>query len=104
MTTPHQIVNPPELAEPVGFSHAVVAAPGRTVYIGGQTGHDGSGTIVGESMAAQFAQAAANVVTALEAVGAAPEHLVSMQIYVTNVAAYRSELSELAHAYREHFG
>ena len=38
----------------------------------------------------QFAQAAANVVAALEAAGAAPEHLVSMQIYVTDVAAYRA--------------
>ena len=104
MTTPHEIVNPPTMADPVGFSHAVVAAPGRTVYIGGQAGHDGSGTIVSESMSGQFAQAAANVVTALEAVGSAPEHLVSMQIYVTNVAAYRSELPDLATAYREHFG
>jgi enamine deaminase RidA (YjgF/YER057c/UK114 family) len=104
VTTPHQIVNPPTLADPVGFSHAVVAAPGRTVFIGGQAGHDASGKIVGQSMAVQFAQAASNVVTALEAVGSVPEHLVSMQIYVTNVAAYRSELPELATAYREHFG
>jgi enamine deaminase RidA (YjgF/YER057c/UK114 family) len=104
VTTPHAIVNPPALADPVGFSHAVVAAPGMTVYLGGQAGHDASGTIVSESITEQFGQAAANVTAALAAVGAEPEHIVSMQIYVTDVAAYRAELSELAAAYRSHFG
>ncbi len=55
-------------------------------------------------MAEQFEQAAANVVTALEAAGARPEHLVSMQIYVTDVGAYRDALSDIAGAYRKHFG
>jgi enamine deaminase RidA (YjgF/YER057c/UK114 family) len=104
MTTPHEIVNPPSLVEPVGFSHVVVAAPGRTVYLGGQTGHDASGAIVSDSLTEQFVRAAANVVTALAAVGAEPEHLVSMQIYVTDVDAYRESLPALAGAYRESFG
>ena len=30
------IVNPPDLPEPVGFAHAVVA--GRTIHLGGQIG------------------------------------------------------------------
>lgn len=104
MTSPHEVLNPPTLAAPVGFSHAVVAAPGRTVYLGGQVGHDPNGTIVGNSIAEQFAQAAANVLAALDAAGAVPEHLVSMLIYVTDVAEYRASLSELSAAYREHFG
>jgi hypothetical protein len=29
--SPHRVVNPAGLAPPVGFAHAVVAAPGRTV-------------------------------------------------------------------------
>lgn len=104
MTSPHEILNPDTLAEPVGFSHAVVAAPGRTVYLGGQAAHDADGNIVGTTTAEQFAQAASNVVTALAAAGGEPEHLVSMQIFVTDVAEYRASLSELATAYREHFG
>ncbi|MDQ3962504.1 MAG: RidA family protein [Actinomycetota bacterium] len=104
MTSPHEILNPPTLARPVGFSHAVVAAPGRTVYLGGQAAHDAAGTIVGESIAEQFSQAAANVVTALEAAGGGAEHLVSMQIFVTDAAEYRSALSEVSGAYRENFG
>ncbi|MGH2730791.1 MAG: RidA family protein [Actinomycetota bacterium] len=104
MTTPHQIVNPDTLAPPVGFSHALVAASGKTVYLGGQAAHDAAGEIVGRTIADQFAQAAANVVRALEAVGAKPEHLVAMQIYVTDADAYRSALGEISSTYQEHFG
>lgn len=104
MTSPHEILNPPTLAAPVGFSHAVMAASGRTVYLGGQTAHDASGKIVGTSIPEQFTQAAANVVAALEAAGGSPGHLVSMQIFVTDVTEYRDSLSELASAYRSHFG
>lgn len=103
-TVTHEIVNPPELAEPLGFSHAVVAGPGRTVYLGGQAAHNSAGEIVGTTITEQFAQAASNVVTALRAVGAEPEHLVSLQIYVTDAAAYRSALKDLAGVYRDHFG
>lgn len=104
MTTPHEVLNPSSLADPVGFSHAVVSAQGRTVYLGGQAGHDASGNIVGEAIPEQFAQAAANVVTALDAAGGKPEHLVSMQIFVTDVVAYKAALDELAATYRTHFG
>ena len=104
MSTPHEILNPPTLAPPVGFSHAVVAAPGRTIYLGGQAAHDSDGKLVKGKIVPQFAQAAANVVAALDAAGARPEHLVSMQIFVTNAAAYRGSLKELGDVYREHFG
>lgn len=100
----HEIVNPPELAKPVGFAHAVIAAPGRTVYLGGQTAQNPSGAIVGDTIVSQFDVAAGNVVTALAAAGGRPEHLVSLLIYVTDVPAYRAALAELAPVYRRHFG
>jgi enamine deaminase RidA (YjgF/YER057c/UK114 family) len=104
MSTPHRIVAVPELAEPVGFAHAVVAAPGRTVYLGGQTAQGPDGSIVGSSLVEQFDVAARNVVTALTAAGARPEQLVSMTIYTTDVAEYRASLRELGPVWREHFG
>ncbi|MFN2390107.1 MAG: RidA family protein [Actinomycetota bacterium] len=104
MTTPHDILNPETLTAPIGFSHAVVASPGRTIYLGGQTAHDVSGAVVGDGIVEQFAQAASNVATALAAAGAQPEHLVSMQIYITDLAAYRNALDDLAPVYRAHFG
>lgn len=104
MTTPHEILNPESLAPPQGFSHAVVAATGRTVYLGGATAHDSDGKVVGNTLVEQFDKAASNVVEALRAAGAEPEHLVSMQIFVTDVADYRAHLKELSPAYQRHFG
>jgi len=100
----HEIVNPPSLPTPVGFAHAVIASPGRTVYLGGQTAQGPDGVIVGDTIAAQFDVAAGNVMTALAAAGGVPEHLVSLMIYVTDVPAYRAALAELAPVYRKHFG
>ena len=104
MSFPHRIVNPPGLMPPVGFAHAVVAAPGRTVYLGGQTGHDRDGRLVGDSLVLQFERAAANVVEALAAVGAVPADLVSVQMFVTEMAAYRAASAPIGDAYRKHFG
>lgn len=104
MTTPHQIVNPNDLTRPVGFAHAVVSAPGRTVYLGGQGGLDRSGRMVGPGLTQQFDMAATSIVTALRATGGQPEHLVSMQIYVTDIREYRTSLKEVGDVYRKHFG
>jgi enamine deaminase RidA (YjgF/YER057c/UK114 family) len=99
-----KIVNAPGLAEPVGFAHAVVAGPGDTVYLGGQTAQGPDGAIVGTTMAEQFDVAAGNVVTALAAAGATPDRLVSLIIYTTDVAAYRASLEALGPVWRKHFG
>jgi enamine deaminase RidA (YjgF/YER057c/UK114 family) len=101
--TAHEIVNPEGLAPPVGFSHAVVAAQGKTVYLGGQAGIDANGTIA-PGLPEQFDVAAANIVTALRAAGGRPDHLVSMQIFVTDAEEYRRSLKEVGQAYRKHFG
>jgi enamine deaminase RidA (YjgF/YER057c/UK114 family) len=93
----HRIVNPPELGEPSGYAHAVVAAPGRTVYLGGQTG-------AGDTVAAQFDAAAASLVTALRAAGGEPEDLVSLVVYATDVDEYRAAMKELGGVWRRHFG
>jgi enamine deaminase RidA (YjgF/YER057c/UK114 family) len=104
MPSPHRIVNPEGLAAPVGFAHAVVAAPGRTVYLGGQAAQGPDGAIVGATLVEQFEVAAANLVAALTAAGGSPEHLVSLLIYTTEIDRYRASLGELGAAYRRHLG
>ncbi len=98
----HRLVDPPELARAVGFSHAVVA--GATIYLAGQTAQGADGEITGTTMVEQFDVAAGNVVTALRAAGGTPEHLVSMVVYVTAMAEYRAALGDLGSVYRKHFG
>jgi enamine deaminase RidA (YjgF/YER057c/UK114 family) len=100
----HRIVNPPELAPAAGFAHAVLAAPGRVVFLGGQAAQGPDGGIHGTTIAEQFDVAAGNLVTALRAAGGRPQHLVSLQIFVTDMAAYRAAMPELAPIYRRHLG
>jgi enamine deaminase RidA (YjgF/YER057c/UK114 family) len=104
MSTPHRIVNPETLPAPKGFAHAVVAAQGRTVYLGGQTAQRPDGNIGGTTIVEQYDQAAANVVEALRAAGGTPQHLVSMQIFVTDADEYRRSLRALGEVHRRHFG
>lgn len=101
--TSHRVVNPPDLLPPVGFAHAVVSVPGRTVHLGGQTGHAADGSLP-DGLVAQFDAALANLVTTLTACEARPEHLVSLHVYVTDMAAYRAEPAELGRVYRRHLG
>jgi len=100
----HEIITAPELAEPVGYAHAVAAAPGRLVHLGGQTALNADGEIVGEGLVEQLDQAAGNVVAALRAAGGVPEDIVSMQLFVTDVPAYRAQLPALGRVWRRHFG
>jgi enamine deaminase RidA (YjgF/YER057c/UK114 family) len=95
--------NPEELMPPSGFSHLALAS-GRLVFVAGQTAHQVDGKLKGETLEDQFAAAAANVVTALGAAGAQPEHMVWLQIFTTDVDAYTSSLRSLGAAYRAAFG
>jgi enamine deaminase RidA (YjgF/YER057c/UK114 family) len=92
---PAEIINAPELPTPRGFSHAVRA--GDTVYLAGQIGE-------GATLAEQFDGAAVALITALRAAGGTPQDLVSLQIFVTDVDAYRTSQRELGEVWRTHFG
>jgi enamine deaminase RidA (YjgF/YER057c/UK114 family) len=104
IASPHEIRNPATLPPAQGFSHAVIARTGRTVYVAGQTAQQADGTVVGATLPEQFDVAAGNVVKALEAAGAHPQDLVSMQIFVTDVTEYQRLSKEIGEAYRRHFG
>jgi enamine deaminase RidA (YjgF/YER057c/UK114 family) len=101
----NEIVTAPELAPPVGYAHAVVGSPGgRTVHLGGQTALGADGAIHGETLAEQFDIAAANVLAALRAAGGAPEDVVQMLVFVTDVAEYKASLPALGEVWKRHFG
>ena len=99
----HHSINPVSLSTPWGFSHVVVPAPGRTIYLAGETGHTRDGTIA-EDLVDQFSVACQNVVTALAAVDAEPQHIVSLQIFTTHLDEYLARSGEIGRAYRERIG
>ncbi|MER6292595.1 RidA family protein [Streptomyces althioticus] len=94
-------VNPPDLSPPAGFSHAVVAAGSRVVFLAGQTALDGDGKVVGDTLPEQFTRALTNLLTALRDAGGTPADLARVTVYATDVAAYREHARELGSLWRE---
>lgn len=102
MTTPHRLISPESMSPSPGFSHAVVPAGGRTVYLAGQIAADPTGVVVGETFAEQYDVALRNVVEALAHAGGEPHDIVSMVVYATDVQAYRDDLRGVGAAHRKH--
>ncbi len=98
-----RLVNPDDLPEPRGFSHAVESDGDRTLWIAGQTGELADGTLP-EGLVDQFRQALANVEACLDEAGFPPDSVVRMVIYTTDLGAYRRSLAPLGEAYRQVFG
>jgi reactive intermediate/imine deaminase len=90
--------NPSELSKPNGYTHAVEASGGRTLYVSGQVSLDASGKVVGAGdFEAQARQVFENVKAALAAAGATLAHVVKITVFVTDlsgVAAFRKLRNE----------
>ena len=93
-------MNPPSLATPSGFAHAVVATGGRMVFLAGQTALDADGVIAGDTIVEQFEQALANLLTALAAAGGQPADLASLTVYAVDLAGYRAHGREIGAVWR----
>jgi enamine deaminase RidA (YjgF/YER057c/UK114 family) len=96
-------INPPSLAAPSGFSHAVVAT-GTTVFLAGQTGTDPTGAIVPGGVVAQFEQAVSNLLEALDAAGGSPADLTSLTIYIVDMDDYRAHAREIGAVWKRLVG
>jgi enamine deaminase RidA (YjgF/YER057c/UK114 family) len=85
---PKKLVNPDALFSSAehGFSQVVVASGERTVFISGQTAWDANKQIVGKNCDEQARQALRNVKTAVEAAGGSLSDIVSLRIYVVDIA------------------
>lgn len=102
----NQYINPAHMAKPSGFSHAVIApAAGHTVYLAGQTALDADSTIVNVGdIVGQFRQSLSNLLSALDAAGGRPAHLVNLRIYLVDVPEYRRRAREIGAVWRELIG
>ncbi|MBY5520171.1 RidA family protein [Rhizobium leguminosarum] len=80
------IVNPKNLYDPSpnGYSTAVIVPrQGRLAYISGQGGQDGTGAL-SPDFAVQVKQAYANLRTALDALGARPDQVAKLTVFVVD--------------------
>lgn len=92
-------INPPSLLKPSGFAHATRA--GELVHLAGQTALTKDGSIVEGGIVPQFRQAFTNVLTALDAAGGTPADLVSVTIYLLDIADYQAHGREIGQIWRE---
>ncbi|MGH3260663.1 MAG: RidA family protein, partial [Trebonia sp.] len=79
-----ELINPPELFSPPGFSHAATGTGGRLVFVAGQVALAPDFTIVGgDDLEAQTRAAMESAGIALRAAGAGFEHVMRRTIYTT---------------------
>lgn len=97
-------VNPPELARPSGFSHAVRATGGTTVQLAGQTALNEHGTIVGDTVVEQFERAVGNLLAALHAAGGSPAELTSLTLYLVDVDDYKAHARDIGAVWKRLIG
>lgn len=98
------IVNPQNLFDPTpnGYSTAVIVPGGAKVaYISGQGGQDSTGAL-SPDFAVQVKQAYANLRTALDALGAKPDQVAKLTVFV--VDHDMSKLGVLTQNVKEMFG
>ncbi|AEH86833.1 Endoribonuclease L-PSP [Mesorhizobium opportunistum WSM2075] len=98
------IVNPQTLYDPSpnGYSTAVITPRGaRLAYISGQGGQDSMGAL-SPDFAVQVKQAYANLRSALEGIGARPDHVAKLTIFV--VDHHMSKLEVLTKNVKAMFG
>ena len=96
-------INPAGLAEPKGFSHAVIGH-GTTVFLAGQTALNAEGLIVGDTIVEQFEQALSNVLTALREAGGEPGQLASLTVYITDMDDYRAHARDIGRVWQRLVG
>jgi enamine deaminase RidA (YjgF/YER057c/UK114 family) len=99
------ILNPPSLPRPSGYSNGILTEGGRVLFLAGQTGMGPEGNIASPGdLVAQFAQALFNLKTVVEAAGGTLTDIVKLNLYVTDKAAYKANLKPIGEAYRSFFG
>lgn len=103
MATSARTILPPGWPRPKGYSNGV-AARGEVLAIAGMIGWDAQERLVSPEFLPQFRQALDNVRAVVEAAGGAPEHIISLTIYVTDKQLYCAALAEVGAAYRAVLG
>ena len=101
----NQIINPPELAPPIGFSHAITASGGKTVYLAGQVSFDAAGKIIHKGdLLKQFEQVLHNLEAVMIASGGKMTDITKLTIFVRDKKDYASKLKEIGKIYKNYFG
>ena len=85
-----ELINPAGLTTPESYSQVAIGTGQRLIFVAGQAAEDVDGNIVGPGdLAVQAQQAFSNLGRALAAVGARPQDVAKITIYVVNLRMER---------------
>ncbi len=89
-----------------GFSYAVRASGATTVHIAGQIANaDGNRSLCGElDMGGQWSQVLENIARLVREAGGAPENIVNLRAYVTDIEAFNQAGAAIGQAWTAHLG
>lgn len=100
-----EIINPPELAPPRGYSHGIASSGGRLLFLAGQDASDAEGHIVASGdLLAQCEQVLSNLQTVVRTAGGRMPDIVKLNVFVTDRDLYRASLKPLGELFRRYFG
>src|SRR5260221_9821950 len=100
-----ELINPPGLVAPRGFTHGILVTGGKLLFLAGQDASDAEGRIVAPGdLLAQFERALRNLITVVEATGGKASDVVKLTIFVKSRDEYVAQIKALGEVYRRFFG
>jgi enamine deaminase RidA (YjgF/YER057c/UK114 family) len=100
-----QIVNPPNLAESIGFNHGILTTGGQLLFLAGQAALDKEGRVVAPGdVVAQYRETLNNLEQVVQAAGGKMADIVKMTIFVKDRDDYKAHLRELGRVHKGFFG
>lgn len=99
-----KILQPAEWMRPRGYANGIAVRGNEIIYTGGMIGWDANCQFQSTDFVDQVRTTLENIVAVLAEADAGPEHLVRMTWYITDKAAYNSNLKAIGAAYREVIG
>jgi enamine deaminase RidA (YjgF/YER057c/UK114 family) len=100
-----EIISPPALPRPRGFSHGILTTGGKLLFLAGQDASDADGHIVAPGdVVAQLDQVLHNLHAVVHEAGGQMTDIVKLNIFVRDRDDYIAKHKPLGEVFRRYFG
>jgi len=100
----HENILPEGWLKPKGYSNAILALPGRPLFMAGQVGWDEEEKFQSTMLIPQFEQALKNILCILNKAGGKPEHICKMTCFCKDRDQYLTSRKELGLVWKNIIG
>ena len=100
----HEIILPEGWPLPKGYSNGILAAKGRTLFMGGQVGWSPEEKFASDKLVPQFEQALKNIVAIVKKAGGQPTDICKMTCFCKDRDQYLATRKELGKIWKEIMG